>query len=81
MPNLLYTYILNMYDLVWFFGISTIVSYFMPNIFLHVNSSISNNLVEHKNSFVYAQLNVKTILFQIIQLSISTLLSYISEDD
>ena len=33
MPNLLYTYILNIYDLVWlgFTGISTIVGYLMPN--------------------------------------------------
>ena len=36
MPNLLYTYILNIYDLVrfglvWFYGISTIVGYLMPN--------------------------------------------------
>ena len=32
MPNLLYTYILNIYDLIWlFYGISTIVGYLMPN--------------------------------------------------
>ena len=33
MPNPLYTYILNIYDLVWlgFYGISTIVGYLMPN--------------------------------------------------
>ena len=33
MPNPLYTYILNIYDLVWldFNGISTIVGYLMPN--------------------------------------------------
>ena len=36
MPNSLYTYILNRYDLVrfglvWFYGISTIVGYLMPN--------------------------------------------------
>ena len=33
MTNPLYTYILNIYDLVWFgfFGISTIVGYLMPN--------------------------------------------------
>ena len=35
-PNPLYTYILNIYDLVWFclvgfYGTSTIVGYFMPN--------------------------------------------------
>ena len=31
MPNPLYTYILNIYDLVWFYGISTIIGYLMPN--------------------------------------------------
>ena len=33
MPNPLYTYILNIYDLGWigFYGISTIVGYLMPN--------------------------------------------------
>ena len=31
MPNPLYTYILNMYYLVWFYGISTLVGYLMPN--------------------------------------------------
>ena len=33
MPNPLYTYILNIYDLVGFgvYGISTIVGYLMPN--------------------------------------------------
>ena len=31
MLNPLYTYILNIYDLVGFYGISTIVGYLMPN--------------------------------------------------
>ena len=33
MPNPIYTYILNIYDLVWlfFYGISIIVGYLMPN--------------------------------------------------
>ena len=31
MPNLLYTYMSNIYDLVGFYGISTIVGYLMPN--------------------------------------------------
>ena len=31
MPNPLYTYILNIYDLIWFCGISTIVGYLMLN--------------------------------------------------
>ena len=33
MPNPFYTCILNIYDLVWFCGISTIVGYLMPNPF------------------------------------------------
>ena len=39
MPNPHYTYILNKYDLVWFwfYGISTIVSYLMPNpLYTHI---------------------------------------------
>ena len=32
MPNPLYTYILNKYGLVGFYGISTIVGYLMPNL-------------------------------------------------
>ena len=31
MPNSLHTYIFNVYDSIWFYGISTIVSYLMPN--------------------------------------------------
>ena len=31
MPNPLYTYILNIYNLIWFYDISTIVGYLMPN--------------------------------------------------
>ena len=31
MPNPVYTYILNIHDLVQFYGISTIVGYLMPN--------------------------------------------------
>ena len=38
MPNPLYTYILNIYDLVGlgFMGISTTVGYFMPNPFSYI---------------------------------------------
>ena len=32
-PLYIYIYILNIYDLVWFYGISTIVGYLMPNLF------------------------------------------------
>ena len=31
MPNPLYTHILDIYDVVWFYGISTIVGYLMTN--------------------------------------------------
>ena len=31
MPNPLYTYILNIYDLVWFYDKSTSVGYLMPH--------------------------------------------------
>ena len=31
MPNSVYTYILNTYGWVWFYGISTAVGYFIPN--------------------------------------------------
>ena len=31
MPNPLHTYISNIYDLVWLYGISTIVGYLMSN--------------------------------------------------
>ena len=31
MPNPIYTDILNIYDLFWFYDISTIVGYLMPN--------------------------------------------------
>ena len=34
MPNPLYTYILNIYDLVWFYAISTFVGYLTPNLVL-----------------------------------------------
>ena len=63
---------LTRFGLVWFYGIPTIVGYLMPNLFIDINSSISNNSVKHKYSFffVYTQLNVKTSLFQTIQFSI-----------
>ena len=31
MPNPFHTYILDIYDLVWFYGMPTIVGYLMPN--------------------------------------------------
>ena len=49
----------------------------MPNPFLYINSSVSNNSVLYKYSFLFTQLNVKTVQFQIIQFSINTQLSSI----
>ena len=42
-PNPLYTYILNIYDLIWFYGKSTIVGYLMPN-FLYTYISYIHDL-------------------------------------
>ena len=39
-PHILYTYIWNIYDLVWFYGMSTIVGYLMPNPFYTYISNI-----------------------------------------
>ena len=47
MPNPVYAYILNIYDLIWlvgFYGISTIVGYLMPNS-LYTNISNIYDLV------------------------------------
>ena len=41
-----------------------------------LNAHISNNSIKHQSS-IYTQLNVKTVLFQTIQFSISTLISSI----
>ena len=90
MPNPFYIYKLNIYDLVRFYGISTIVGYLMPNSFhkykwfyfkqfssvnkvkwFQVLLCITNNSIKHQ-SFVYTQLNVKTVLFTTIQFCIST---------
>ena len=47
------------------------------SIFIHINSSISNNLVEYKYSFLFPHCEMsKTVLFQAIQFSISTLFQY-----
>ena len=42
-------------------------------IFELINSSISNNLVLYKYSFVYTLLNVNTVLFQTIHFRVSTI--------
>ena len=55
-------------------GISTIVGYLMPNPFLYiyVKNMIFKHILEINQSFVYTQLNVKTVLYQNIQFSMST---------
>ena len=35
--------VVRLFDLVWFYGTSTIVGYFMPNPYIYIYSSISNN--------------------------------------
>ena len=106
----LYIYIKYIgFGLVGFYGISTIVGYFMPNPFLYISTvlfqtirfsinaqfkyqkhfffslfslinkvkclqvllGITNNSIKHQ-LFIYTQLNVKSVLFQSIQFSIST---------
>ena len=74
MPNPFYTYILNIYDLVWFYGISTIVGYLMPNPVYSYILDIYNflNLNKfNKTSNMFTQLNDQNVLFQTIQFSIS----------
>ena len=65
-------------DLVWFSFIACQPLFNTKSIFIHINSSISNNSVKHTYSFfVYTQLNIKTVLFQTIQFSTSTQFSSI----
>ena len=52
--------------LVWFYGASAIVGYSMP-IHFYTFYSISNNSIQHKYRFLFAQ----TVLFQTIHFSIS----------
>ena len=60
---------------VWFGLVSWHVNHYRlrnaKSIFIQINSSISNNSVEHEYIF-YTQLNAKIVLFQTIQFSIST---------
>ena len=62
---------LSHFGLVWFgliFGITTIVGYLMQTHFIHINSSIWKNSVQHK----YTVSISKTVLFQTIHISLST---------
>ena len=64
--------------LVRFYGISNILGYLITkSIFIHINSSVSNNCLANVEFFVYTQLRVKTVRFQIIQVGRSTKFSSI----
>ena len=59
------------FDLVGFYGISTIVDYLMPNPFLYISTVILQTIQFIISIiFVYTWLNVKTVLFKTIQFSI-----------
>ena len=59
MPNSLYTYILNIRDLVWFslvwlYGISTIVGYLMPNrLYTHTHTHTQTHTHTHTYIYIY----------------------------
>ena len=58
---------------VWFYGISNIVGYLMPNPFFTYKHFYFKQFSWTGNSFfVYAQLNVKIVLFQAIRFSRNT---------
>ena len=60
---------LDWFDLLWFYGISTIVGYLMPNPFLYIRVLFQRIQFSISRKFKMS----KTILFQTIQLSIGTL--------
>ena len=53
----------------------------ISNYSVYSNSFISSNSVSYKYTFAYTHLNVKIVLFQAIQFSMSTQISYISSID
>ena len=56
-----------------FYGIPTFVDYLMPNPFLYKGTVLfQTTLFSIGIIFAYTQLNVKSVLFQTIQFSIST---------
>ena len=64
-------------SLVWFNGTSTIAGYLMPNLFLY-KWTVLFKTIQFSISIVFfvdTQLNVKTVLFQVFQLSLSTQLN------
>ena len=51
------------FGLIWFYGISTIVGYLMPNPFLYIKTVLFQTIQFNLS------LNVKIVLFQITQFS------------
>ena len=64
------------FDLVWS-HINYCKLFNAKSIFIHINSSISNNSVQHKYNFCLHTVKCKTVLFQTIQRSIITQFSSI----
>ena len=44
-----------MFSLVWFYGISTIVGYLMPNILIHIQSMISKHILSYLRTPPFGQ--------------------------
>ena len=67
------------YSLIWFYGISTIVGHIMPNPFYTYKQFYFKQFsLAGVQFFVYTQLKVKTVLFQIIQFIISIISNMIT---
>ncbi len=63
---------------VWVYGVSTFVSYLMPNLFLYIVTVLFQTIqFSISIVFLFTQLNVKIVLFQTSQFSISTQFSSI----
>ena len=80
MPNPLYTYISNIYDLVWFgwvlWHINHCKLFYIKPIFMHKTVLFQAIQVSISTVFVCTQLIVKTVLLKINQFNISTQLKY-----
>ena len=61
-------------SMIWFYGISTIVGYLMPDPFLCTKTIIVQTIWFIRiTGFFYTQINIKTVLLQTIQFSIQKL--------
>ena len=63
------------WDLVWFYGILTIVGYLILNPLKYSYTS-SNSILNKYSIFLYTQLNIKTVLFKTIPFNINTDFQY-----